>query len=229
MDPMSETIDRWRRIYNRTVGEKAWKASSAEVPPDLFHAFRPSGAGLEEIFDGVARGTEILGRLKEVFRVGGRNPEDWYFLVRDPAPASRDRIVELVRKDLAGTIRMARVLGQDDLVELGDGAVEVDVTESPPPDRAPTVFHPLELALHEIAGDFVAGLEPEDPVAHLLREPLYQMACTYDLVRHVLWPLYRGATPIREPFEAAFELWTFGAKVWFDDEHRCHAHVPRLG
>ena len=57
-------------------------------------------------------------------------------------------------------------------------------------------------------------------------EGLYTIACDYNLQRHILWPLYKDATPIEEPFRPYFDLWRHGAGFRFIDEQAVRVYVP---
>jgi hypothetical protein len=42
----------------------------------------------------------------------------------------------------------------------------------------------------------------------------------------ILWPLYKDATPIEEPFRPYFDLWRHGAGFRFIDEQTVRVYVP---
>ena len=73
-----------------------------------------------------------------------------------------------------------------------------------------------ETLAYDIVGDWFQMLVPEQSAALLLDEAFYSMACDYDIVRYLLWTLYAGSTDIVDPFAAAFELWTCGARAVFE-------------
>lgn len=110
------------------------------------------------------------------------------------------------------------------LAPLIEGKIRVDVVQAPPPD--PTRTEDLNGALYEVTGDYMRSLDPAPSEAMLLDDALYYMACRYELVHHVLWPLYHNATPVREPFEPRYRLWTFGAELHFEDPHLCRVYSP---
>ena len=53
--------------------------------------------------------------------------------------------------------------------------------------------------------------------ALLLEDSLYYIACKYEMVHYALWPLYRNATPVQDPFQAWFDLWVLGAESRFEE------------
>jgi hypothetical protein len=219
---MAGSIDRWRRILNEVAGEEIWSPDDPEIPGMYFQAFRPDGLRLDEVFRGVHRGDEILPRLQRVFAVAGNawtrpGLEDWYFIVRNPSPASPARVMELAA---------AHLKALSDLVPLP--RVRIDVEEGAAPKRDPGKFGDLEATILDGSGDFVRDLEPEKSDALLLKEPLYLLACDYGLARYVLWPLYRKASGLEDPFAPHFELWTLGAEVRYVDPDVCRVWVPRF-
>jgi hypothetical protein len=226
-----------------------WQSLSGDDDPDtpweeeedltmFFQGFRPDGAGLEAVFEGVAHADELLPRLREVYEVTAEGGEDdAYFIVRKPRPLAASRAAELCREHLEKTAQMAGELAAarkheaaDELRELLASlpVVEVKAGEEPgPPDNESP-----EGLIYEVSGDFVHHLRwdktPLESHAHLLDEALYSLASDYNLARHILWPLYRHLTSITEPFAAYFELWKHGADYRFDSNDHVTVYVPNL-
>ncbi len=220
-------LERWRTVLNRLAQEEAWKADDPEVPPFFLHSFRPSGEGLEDVFRGVAQGEEILERLMEVYRIAGEG-DGMYFQVRKPAVASRSQLVSLAEQHLARMTEIVREYPakgwQDVLAPLVERKIQVDVVQAQDPDKGRS--EDLNAALYEVTCDYVRRLEAAPSDALLLRNALYYIACRYDLAHHVLWPLYRSATPVREPFQPSYQLWTLGAELWFEEPNLCRVYSP---
>jgi hypothetical protein len=235
---MSTILNKWRSVINRLAEEEDhWKAASDEVPPSFFHYFRPLGKGLDEVFQDVAYGEEIFARLKEVYDVAGDGQHgdryDMYFIVRKPRIVTQGQLILLAEQHLE---RMAELVCQYDeaakswgdiLKPLKERSISVCVTQSSPPKQSPTDYENLNAALYEVTGDFVRGLTPVKSDALLLRDALYYIACRYELVFYVIWPLYRNATTLKEPFRPWFQLWKLGADLQFE-ENTCRVYVPRF-
>ncbi len=204
-----------------------WRAGIDEVPPFFLHHFRPAGEGLREVFQGVAHGEEILERLMEVYRIAGEG-DGMYFQVRKPAVVPPSELSLLAEQHLARMTEIVREYPaagwQDVLAPLVEGKIRVEVVQARFPDKG--LPEDLNGALYEVAGDYVRSLEHAPSDATLLDDALYYMACRYDVVRHVLWPLYRNATSIREPFQPSYRLWTLGAELWFEDPTLCRVYSP---
>jgi len=52
------------------------------------------------------------------------------------------------------------------------------------------------------------------------------VACDYNLQYHILWPLYRQATTIEEPFRPYFDLWKHGSGYRFAGKEAVRVYVP---
>jgi hypothetical protein len=52
------------------------------------------------------------------------------------------------------------------------------------------------------------------------------MACSYDLATYVLWPLYREAADLDDPFEPAVGLWAANAALRLQAPGRAEVLVP---
>lgn len=112
------------------------------------------------------------------------------------------------------------------LEPLTENKIRVDVVQAPSPEPSGKESEDLNGALYEVTGDFVTNLDPAPSDASLLYDALYYIAGRYELVHQVLWPLYRKATPVREPFQPWFRLWTLGAELRFDEGNLCRLYVP---
>ena len=215
-----------------------WKAIAGDTSPgtwtedDLagfFQRFRPDGAGVSEAFEGVEGADEILPRLLEVYEAtadGWQRGEtyDGYFIVRNPAPLTAARATELLRLHLGRLAAMSEAVGCDELTALLRAPLRIEAVEGetpwPPGDDDP------ETLVYDVASEFMESLTPRQSAALLMGEGLYTIACDYNLQRHILWPLYRDATPIEEPFRPYFDLWRHGAGFRFIDERAVRVYVP---
>lgn len=216
-----------------------WKALAGDTSPGpwtpdqmagFFQRFRPDGRGLSRAFEGVAGGDEILARLLEVYRAtadGGRGggDRDGYFVVRDPIATPASRAEDLIRRHLGRVAAMAEAVGDGELTSLLGCPLRIEVAEGeapwPPGEDAP------ESLIYEAIGEFMDSLTPLESDALLMREGLYTIACDYNLQYHCLWPLYRHASTIEEPFGPYFALWERGLGYRFTDEADVRVYVPQ--
>jgi len=201
---MSAALDRWRPLFNKLEGSEAWSSDDPEVHPKFLHAFRRHPGLLGEVFRGVVRGDEILERLRRILAVpgvGGRR-----CVPRRPSSGADARGLAALR-DLVPGVRLR--------AEVAEG-------------EAPEARGELEAEVHDGRGDLVRGLKPEESDALLLEEPLYQLACNADIAHFVLWPLYRRASGLEDPFAPYVELWSAGATVRYEEPDVCRVWIPKL-
>ena len=119
---------------------------------------------------------------------------------------------------------MSEAVGCDELTTLLRAPLGIEAVEGetpwPPGNDDP------ETLIYDVASEFVESLTPRQSAALLMSEGLYTIACDYNLQRYILWPLYKDATPIEEPFRPYFDLWRGGAGFRFIDEKAVRVYVP---
>ena len=218
--PMDEAVARWTAA--RARGRDA--ASEADLF-GFFQAFRPDGTGLDDALRGAVGADEVLPRLLEVYRATapGWDPADAYFLVRQPEPLSSAVAADLALAHVGAMREIGHALGRGDLEAALGTAPSIQYAQgaAPPPESAG-----LEMEVYELATDFVAGLSPVESDLLLLGEAAYGIACDYYVRHHVLWPLYRADSPVRDPFSPYFRLWRQGAALRFAGRERLVVYVP---
>lgn len=216
-----EILAKWRAVVT-AIDPDMLSDFSDEGPPDhLFHLFRPDGAGVEALFEGMEERDAVTARLKKVYQAAGDDRDGaMYFVVRDPPRAASEQIIAWTNQHLS---RLKRV--ESELFEL-DGPSEIEAIEGvdvvsggAAPRRDPSRAHPLETALYEAATELGMAMGGSE-WARLLDEPLYKIACDYRLAHWILWPHIGGDFPVEDPFAAWFELWRHGAVIHFHDEER---------
>lgn len=182
----------------------------------FFDCFRPDGTGVEKIFAGVVGGEEIIPRLLRVFECTGEGfKRDMYFIVRRPVRATPDTLTELTAKHL-DKIEQIAIDHVPELASLFQPRPRIEITSKPPPQRTLPDYEAPETVIYDAVGDWFSELEPDESDALLLGEAFYSIACDYNIARYLLWPLYQQSTDIEEPFAPYFELWTRGARPWFE-------------
>jgi hypothetical protein len=60
-------LERWRTVIAQRDPTIAAQFTDNEPAGHMLHVFRPDGAGLEALFDGMPRGDEVLARLRQLF------------------------------------------------------------------------------------------------------------------------------------------------------------------
>lgn len=212
MSPSSREValERWKLARQNAVGDPATEADLY----GFFQSFRPDGKGLEDVFAGVAGGSELLERLLEVYRVTatGWKPQDAYFLVKAPKPLAESeilRVAGLHRDSMAHVAGLTGAIKLKSFLEAGTRLSAVARVEST------ALSEGANLEVYEAAVDFMANLPGQESKALLLGEAYYGVACDYFLKYYLLWPLYRHAASIGEPFGAYFQLWKHGLRCDF--------------
>jgi hypothetical protein len=140
-----------------------------------------------------------------------------YLVVSRPRPLEDPEVIRLVRAWLASVSTMLDELGLDADGDVRDflarQAPRVEVVHGAPPHRDPRVAHPVQEAVHEAMNEFGGSWSFRSPAGHLLVEPLYMLACSYELAYWVLTPLAREA--VGDPFAPAAALWEAGVELEF--------------
>lgn len=220
MPTTAEMLNRWKTMAGDS-SPKPWDEDSTYA---FFQIFRPHGEGVQAAFEDVVGGDEILRRLLDVYRATASTPGDWYFVVRDPPPITRSRVLELLGLHLAKFAQMAAAIGDDDAARLLKTPFRLEAVEGQTP-WPPTTDDP-EACVYDMRCDFMQSLEPQESHALLMEEAFYSIACDYYLSAHLLWPLYRHSTDIEEPFLPHFELWRHGVGYRFVGKDVVRAYVP---
>lgn len=219
-----ELLERWKRLCGDT-SPTPWTEDDLV---GFFQRFRPDGAGIEAVFDGVEAGDEIVPRLQEVYRATGEGWQhgdivDGYFVVRNPPPLTANRAIALLREHLDNLAAISRAIGCDELTTLLDSPV-LEVVEGDAPE--PGDFDGPATLVYDATCRFMESLVPTPSAAFLMGEAFWTIACDPYLTHHLLWPLYRDATPVVEPFRPYFDLWIHGASIHFADEWTVRVFVP---
>jgi len=181
----------------------------------FFDCFRPDGACLERVFAGVVGGDEILQRLRRIYELKETATAFGYFVVRRPAPATPERLVELTTRRLDKVRQIAIDFGESELASLLEELPEIKIKREAIPQQTRSDVYAPGAIVYDVTGDWFSGLGPIQSDALLLHEALYSIACDYKIAYYLLWPLYQRSTEIEDPFAPYFELWTHGALPFF--------------
>lgn len=194
----------------------------------------PSAAGLDELFEGVPHGGELLARLQRVFSASGSGTRpdgmrDAYFVVRQPASMPPDAVEQAGREWLANLAGLDERIGSGGLRELLEPQprIRVLVGKAPKHPRDTAERARLMIAISEFSERFIAPLQPAEDAALGLRKAYYYIACDAYLRDYLLWPLYRQIVGIADPLEPYFRLWEHGIKFRIFNDQEIDFYIPR--
>lgn len=213
-----ERLAYWKKIAPGSKSTRPWTNEEEDLM-DYFQRFRPDGRGVEKVFEGVNRGEEVLARLLPFYHYTKQGAsEDLVFVVRKPQPASEEELREIMTQYLEKVRQIATDVHYLKLLNLLD-SIQIQTKRGPlgrdiaTPDIA--IPEPHFAMIHDTTGDWFINLEPISSDVTLLEEAFYSMCGDYELAQYIMWPIYREATPIEDPFAPIFELWIRGAKFQF--------------
>jgi hypothetical protein len=215
-----------------------WKALAGDESPSpwephnafgFFQVFRPTGAGVAAAFDGVPLGEEVASRLLDIYRATasvGQRAEgiDAYFIVRQPLPATPDELHHIATSHLASLRSIAQAAVCEELVSVLTAPLHIHVAAAH--NSANDTSSDLGSMVYDTVGDWFDSLVPSDDRVRSMREAFYSIACDYALARYLMWPWYRHATSVNEPFTAYYELWRRGGEIIFRDSGDVTLVVP---
>lgn len=235
----AEILEYWMSLIDDEEILALWKDIAAgndpfrKVPEGFFAMFRPDGERLSPFFQKVYKGDEILKRVLEVYEATspGYDPCDWYFVVRSPRPASREAIEKIAAEYLTSICEIAGIMEDAYFNSFVNRPPGIEVVEGNAPEKTTDAYSEFDLdcGVYELTGDFVRSLEPEESHALLFEEPLYQMACSYDIAHYVLWPLYESKCALKDPFKPFAALWKHNAELRFDrEDNTLRVYVKKL-
>jgi hypothetical protein len=216
----AQMLEQFRRVTAELDPEIGADARWADEPVDYFlHAFRPDGAKLPQLFHGIPRSAGVLGRLGRVFAHAGPETGHMYFVVSRPATFLDDHAVKMIHAWVSTAASMIDVAGLFDetdtpLLHRMVSKPPVEWVAGPPGDGS---SHPLLGLIHEAMLHYRDGVEYSD-FAELMIEPLYAIACRYDLVHYILRPSLGDVKPADDLFAPAADLWLGGIEYAFVGE-----------
>ncbi len=66
----------------------------------------------------------------------------------------------------------------------------------------------------------------EKAAYYFLSEPLYKMACLYDIAEYILWAYFEDKVPGPNPYRPLFDLWRAGAGMSYVRDDLVHVYAP---
>lgn len=215
--------------------QAAWRALLAPVDPEtaahdeawedgapkwMFHAFASTGAGVEPFFPESAAGRAAALRLRETFACADATPGFGYLI-----PRARPFGVELGEAAIAHTAMylasmralMPRAIADREL-EADDPGLPLlspDTIEVVDERRVLQEDDPGQAALYVLAAWY--GRCCGAPDADDLREPLYGLACRYELANWIAAPLLDPRGRDHDPFAGWTWLWRHGRELVLEE------------
>lgn len=215
MSQWRELIEHWRAVVAEIDPELADPARWEDEPPGHFlHAFRPDGRGIERLFDTFPEAAPVAARLARIFEIAGPETGHMYLIPRERRLKLTDGELVALTNDYLD--RLSARAGDELDPSDGDDAFllssarDIEVWRGPPPLRDPNDDSSLGSRVTELVIDRAS---PDHPLGAVLGEPLYMLACRYELRNWVLWPLELASD---DPFEPWFHVWAAGAFLSYE-------------
>ncbi len=201
----------------------------------FFQRFRPDGAGLAGLYDGLPNGKQYGDRLQKLFvatgddrKVGGGR--DAYFIVRKSLSISPGDAALHATKWLEAMHRIAVRVDDDRLIRWLSPLPQIRVLEGTPPKqpKADLAVFGLLRALKVDVPALTDGRGSDCEVVRLLRDAYYYIACDATLRDYLLWPAYADALGEEDAMEGYFELWRHGVKIRVFHDDKIDLYLPRI-
>lgn len=199
----------------------------------FFQTFRPDGHAVDGLFEELSMGEQLQDRLEQLYMTAGddRRPQggrDAYFVVRNPPKIDPDLASNLAKSWLTGVRDLSTSLGDVETASVLDPIPSIRVLEGMAPKHPKEDIEKSEL-LKTMQQDVPTLVERIDagPFPELLRPAFYFTACDTMLRDYLMWPMYREASGLKDPFEAYFELWKHGVKYRIFGETQVDLYLPR--
>ena len=188
----------------------------------LFQRFRPTGQGLEPLFEAIPLGEALLARLKHCYEATAENYDenDLYFIPRPARRCEPEQAIILLNAHFESLKDLAFLMQEYDLVELftkiDPKPIEREVVDHfMPVDESPDVW------IDDLVTDFFTTVFPVESPLTLLHDAVYSMANDKLLQSYIMWPLYAPSATIDDPFSPYFELWKHGIAYVIPSEDMC--------
>ncbi|SHJ92889.1 hypothetical protein SAMN02745163_02850 [Clostridium cavendishii DSM 21758] len=191
------------------------------IPTFFLHYFRPNKyKKLEEFFSPFPHGNEMYNKLKMIYDVTADNYENddgsisGYFIPKQDKTISNIELQKIALKyaesinDILGDLDETSLINYDNL--------EINIISRNEFDEKYDYDDILECELYDLKGDWFIDLKSEiskNPLT-FFAEPLYHIACDYNVARYIMWPLAEKHD-MNNPFEAYVTLWKHGYEPSF--------------
>jgi hypothetical protein len=181
----------------------------------LFGLFRPTGAGVEQVFAPFEDGAAYLARLLPIYAAtaGPECARDAYFIVRCPQNLTQPQQTVLGQEFVNRLRLLAETIGDPELSAVLQQTREMVHRELTEAD----FLGDEHLTVCETIGDWFSGLPAEGEPIDVLREAYDSIAADDWLARHLQWPRYRRFCHV-EVFAPYVELWQAGLRCVFQPQ-----------
>ena len=232
---------------HQRAGTNPEESVDADSLIGFFQSFRPDGIVKQPLFTGLdfQSGDTLVGdfspaiaedldqRLCGLYEVAGdhRRPtggSDAYFIVRSPPPID-PKLAERYAQQLLGNLaELAMTLGDADTAMTLEPGPRVRVLEGLPP-KNPRLDEEKTSLLRTMQQDVPSLVMRLDvgSIASVLRPAYYFIACDPLLRDYLMWPMYRQASGLEDPFLPYFQLWKHGVKYRVFQEDQIDFYLPR--
>ena len=205
-------------------------AGETVVPPFFFHCFRPTGEGLEIYFDKHPYGKEIFTRLKKIFDVTATNPPNTaYFVVENAKVLTEAQIITLAKSYIQSMRDILQCMNDKSVLSTEEITINIIKGCSPRCDNHYHITNDnnnTHHAIYEIKGEYFNNFKTNNEFIILHDcDCIYYMACDYDLVYYVLWPLFAEQSTIHNPYDAGFKLWQYDLEAVFMDNKTLNIYI----
>ncbi|TWT82908.1 hypothetical protein CA13_43710 [Planctomycetes bacterium CA13] len=200
----------------------------------FFQNFRPNGEGVDGLFAETPWGGELLRRLKRLFDFAGddRRPQggrDVYFIVRNPKPLEPDDAQTLAQQWLGNLHDLASLAQVHRLTEKLAPCPSIRILEGIAPKHPKDESEKAELLnlLQKFGPNLVSRITSPDEPTRTLQAAYFYTACDWMLRDYLMWPLFRDAIDVDDPFEPYFQLWAHGVKYRIFNDSQVEIYLPR--
>ena len=224
-----EIVSEWQKILdeNPQINEMFLEQKKYDeyeiIPPYFLHYFRPRNYGiLKDFFLPFKHGQEIFEKLKEIYDVTADNYEHEdgsvaaYFIPKKDNTVS-EKELKKIAKNYANSINDILEDYNEESIDINTLFLKVEIMDSQTFNDKYDEEEILEADLYEIKGEWFSDYFYDDDLDNPLKafdEPLYNVACDYNIARYVMWPLLE-INKFENPFKWYFELWKLGYRPYF--------------
>ena len=191
----------------------------------FFHRFRPSGAALNEIYDGVEYGDAVTKRIKAVMNMDGTE-NGMAVECRNPKPTDDAKALLLAKQAISNIKKLADELGDDELAEMfapSDFQIKSGQLSK---YRENNVTHERFCIMCEVVDGIMFASESAGAV---MFEAAYTLVYNFPLAYYIQWPIYAADFKAKDPFKPFFDMWCQKVKWRFNKGDVVEVFTPKAG
>lgn len=203
---------------------------NAAEPSDLtglFQHFRPTGTGVDPIFEGLEFGAAVRARVRKCYEytAAGFKPSDAYFIPRPMSRCPELLAEELICAHFAEISKIAVARNDRELIELVKNAHPQRVGSVAQLRELPLTTESPDGWIFDLVNDFRTFIHVDETEIMMLSDALYSIANNVFLQSYLLWPIYSSSSALHEPFQPYFELWSKGVSYSFRQADACRYFI----